>query len=257
MRHGLSYSLFATRICSQTLLRCTNEIHLGLAIAIWCANFPISIAIWLTRRWGLHNGRCPNLCRGDRVLNLLPSDCKSGLLQPLDHSSRADCAEHSFHLWMSLDIFDIILIITNINRLSFMTSPPGMAIGPSWRYIYRDVFMLKWRFIYKFLTVYPFDCIAVAGSWPVSLSLTTPVRWMLSLCTADHSKYVRNRRVIERFVVSLCYFDYALSVIKGCCHTTASDLFPLLLILSLVYHDCLNPSLCVRFKRKPENTVHN
>ena len=54
---------------------------------------------------------------------------------------------------------------------------------------------------------------------------------------ADHSKYVRNRRVIERFVVSSCYFDYALSVIKGCFHTTASDLFPLLLILSLVYHD--------------------
>ena len=44
----------------------------------------------LTRRFGLYDGPCLNL-RGDRVLIPVPSDCKSGLLQPLDLSSRTDC----------------------------------------------------------------------------------------------------------------------------------------------------------------------
>ena len=37
-------------------------------------------------------GPCLNLLKGDRVLIPVPSDCKSGLLQPLDLNSRTDCA---------------------------------------------------------------------------------------------------------------------------------------------------------------------
>ena len=38
------------------------------------------IALWLTRRWGLYDGTCPNLLRGDKAPILLPSYRKAGLL---------------------------------------------------------------------------------------------------------------------------------------------------------------------------------
>ena len=57
-----------------------------------CADHSLSVALWLIRRLGLYDGSCLSLLRGDRVLIPVPSDCKSGLLQPLDLSSRTDCA---------------------------------------------------------------------------------------------------------------------------------------------------------------------
>ena len=39
-----------------------------------CTTLSWSIALWLTRRWGLYDGPCPNLLRGDMVLLFLPSD---------------------------------------------------------------------------------------------------------------------------------------------------------------------------------------
>ena len=44
----------------------------------------------------------PNLYRGDKVLSFVPSDCQSGLLQPLYLRSRTDWAEHSLLLRMLL-----------------------------------------------------------------------------------------------------------------------------------------------------------
>ena len=40
-----------------------------------------------------------------------------------------------------------------------------------------------------------------------------------------------NRCATERVVPSFCYIDYILSVVKGICHTTVSDLFPFFFIL--------------------------
>ena len=39
-----------------------------------------SIVLWITRRFGLYDGTCQNLLRGDKALTLVPSGCKSGLL---------------------------------------------------------------------------------------------------------------------------------------------------------------------------------
>ena len=44
----------------------------------------------LNRWWGLIDWTCQNLPRGDKALVLVPSYCKSGLLQPLDLSSVQD-----------------------------------------------------------------------------------------------------------------------------------------------------------------------
>ena len=41
---------------------------------------------------------------------------------------------------------------------------------------------------------------------------------MTVVATTDRPKSVLNRCVIERFVASSCYFDFALSVVKGACH---------------------------------------
>ena len=34
-----------------------------------------SVTLWLTRRWGLYNGTCPKLLRGDKALILVPCGC--------------------------------------------------------------------------------------------------------------------------------------------------------------------------------------
>ena len=57
-----------------------------------------------------------------------------------------------------------------------------------------------WRFIYKFLSVSPFDCSAVAGSWkvrPLNLKLTTANGWLFFGPT-DHLKSTCNRCEIKR-----------------------------------------------------------
>ena len=44
-----------------------------------------------------------------------------------------DLAEHNLLLRMSLDIFDIILITTNIGAIDLMTSQTGLAVGRLYR----------------------------------------------------------------------------------------------------------------------------
>ena len=62
---------------------------LCLALLQSCTDYSLSVALWITRRFGLYDGPCLNLLRGDRVLIPVPSDCKSGTPSALwDLSSR-------------------------------------------------------------------------------------------------------------------------------------------------------------------------
>ena len=90
-----------------------------------------------------------DVVRGDKVTNLIPCDGKSGLLQPLDLSSRKDCAESSLLLYLSLNIFDIIITTTNICAFNFVTSTHEMPVGTGSLYI-------AIRYIYKIFNVCPF-----------------------------------------------------------------------------------------------------
>ena len=49
---------------------------IGLCVTLLqiCTYISYSIALWLTRRWGLYDGTCQNL-RGERVLIFFPCDC--------------------------------------------------------------------------------------------------------------------------------------------------------------------------------------
>ena len=67
--------------------------------------FPISIALWQTRRLGLYDGPCPNLLRGDKVLIFVPYYCQSGLLQSSFLSSLPDGRSIACPIRMSLYIF--------------------------------------------------------------------------------------------------------------------------------------------------------
>ena len=49
--------------------------------------------------------------------------------------------------------------------------------------------------------------------------------WMTVVASNDRPNSVHNRFEIERFVASLCYFTYVLSVV-WVCHTIASDFIP-------------------------------
>ena len=63
----------------------TPSMHTLLSIALFivrtirivfgqqpCADFSYSIVLWLTIRWELYNGPCPNLLRGDRAWSSSP-----------------------------------------------------------------------------------------------------------------------------------------------------------------------------------------
>ena len=87
----------------------------------------------ITRRRGLYDGPCSNLLRGDKVLIFVPSDCYSGLLQPLDLSSLPDGRSiacpirmwpcHCIYFWYKI-------FVTYAVRVSiFMTSPLEVAVG--------------------------------------------------------------------------------------------------------------------------------
>ena len=65
------------------------------------------------RRLVLYDGSCPNLLRSDKVLIFVPSDCKSGLLQPSDLSSLPDGRSIACPIQMSIYIF----LICNIYHL--------------------------------------------------------------------------------------------------------------------------------------------
>ena len=99
---------------------------------------------------------------------LSPLIVSRGLLQPLDLSSRTDCAEHSLLCGCHL-IFLIIIITTNICVLKFYDLS---AWDGYWSLV------SIWRFIHKFLDVCPYGCTAVAKSGKVgllNLRLTTRV----------------------------------------------------------------------------------
>ena len=72
---------------------------------------PFSKHCTLTMRRGLYDGPCPNLLRGDKVLIFVPSDCKSGLLQPSDLISLPDGRSIACPIRMSLYLFLIYNII--------------------------------------------------------------------------------------------------------------------------------------------------
>ena len=82
------------------------------------------------------------------------------------------------------------------------------------------------RFIYKFFNVCPFDYTAVAGSGKVgSVNQVNHTSWVDVVTPTDRPKSVRNRWVIELFVVpfvlSLCPFDIFVGVgafIIGLCN---------------------------------------
>ena len=52
--------------------------------------------------------------RGDKALILVPSDCKSGQLQPLDLSSLTVLGKESLLWLISLDIFDTLFITLHV-----------------------------------------------------------------------------------------------------------------------------------------------
>ena len=56
------------------------------------------------------SGPCPNLFREEKALILVPSDCYSGIPQPLDLSSLTVWPEHSLLWRMSMNIFDILFL---------------------------------------------------------------------------------------------------------------------------------------------------
>ena len=92
----------------------------GRTFYIWHAWFWL----WLTRRLGLYDGPCPTLLRGDKVLIFVPSDCKSGLLQPSDPSSLPDgqniaCPiRMSLYIFLIYDIYHICCTCIDFNGLS-------------------------------------------------------------------------------------------------------------------------------------------
>ena len=73
------------------------ERTIGLVLCPFTALYRsfLSVALLLTMRLALYDGPCLNLLRGDRVLIPVPYDCYSGLFQPLNLSSRTDCAKHN------------------------------------------------------------------------------------------------------------------------------------------------------------------
>ena len=81
-----------------------------------CTYSSLSIALWLTRRWGLHDRPCPNSRRDDKLFPFwLLVGTPTALRPTLVYEN---CAEHSLLLRMSLDICDVI-ITTNISVFKF------------------------------------------------------------------------------------------------------------------------------------------
>ena len=109
-------------------------------------------------------------------------------------------------LQMSLDIFDIIhvLITTTICVINFYDLS---AWDGCWSLV------SIWRFIYEFLKVGP--CCGKWEGWALSPWFKHS-GWMMLVAQKDHPKFVSNHCVIKHFVASLCYFDYAPSLLQGC-----------------------------------------
>ena len=74
--HFMSISMSCMFKIWGSVLLCLQSAK-GGCFVIWddLICLSLNIALWLTRRWGLIDGTCPNLLTGDRVLNLVPSNC--------------------------------------------------------------------------------------------------------------------------------------------------------------------------------------
>ena len=117
-------------------------------------SFLTHFALWQTRRWGLYDRTCPNVLREDNALILVPSDCKSGLFQPLDLSWLPDGRRVAFSgrcLYICL-----IYCIYHLRCLcnDFITSLLWLVLSS----------VLLRKSIYKILNVCPFDNTAFAIS---------------------------------------------------------------------------------------------
>ena len=126
---------------------------------------------------------CPNLRRGDKVLNFVPSDCLSGLLQPLDLSSRSIACSCGFHL--------IFWYTSNTYYHQHLCDKVLWPLQLEWLLVLVSV----WRHIYKCVKCFIFwshKCCGIQVGWlgPKSHRLD------------DYSfppMLVRNRCLIEHF----------------------------------------------------------
>ena len=125
-----------------------------LALLQPCTDHFLSVALRLTRRLVLYDWPCLNLLRGDRVLIPVPSDCKSGLIQPFDLSS------HTVYFNGCPYIFLIYYYITKYFCAPYFYDLS--AFVGCWSSVYIR------RIFYKFLNVCPFDYTTFAVSGRLS-----------------------------------------------------------------------------------------
>ena len=125
----------------------------------------------------------PNIYRGDKVPSFVPSECYSGLLQPLDLSMLTDWAEHSLLLRMWYNTY-------------YHQHLCGKFLWPlhlGWLFVL-DLYIKVYD---RCLNACSFDCTTIAWSGKVgslNLGFNTPVGWLLSSqLTVLHCKSVRDR----------------------------------------------------------------
>ena len=129
---------------SPVIIERTICLVLGTSTALYRS--LLNIALWLTRRWGLYAGTCPNLLRGDKA-----PDPRLSLIVSRDSFSpwlASRRAEHSLLWRMSLYIFDILSYHFTYLRYNFHGLSALVGCWSS---------AIIRRIIYKFLNVYPID----------------------------------------------------------------------------------------------------
>ena len=164
-----------------------------------------SIAIWLSRQWGLYDGTCPNFLRADKALTLVPSDNKSGLIQSLNLSSLQNGRSityfgRCFYLLLRYCFYHLTCLCNNLYGISTL-------IGCS-------TSVIKRRIIYTLLQCVSFWLHSFCGWWegwdPVKRFNHT--RRVAVVTPTDRPKSVRNGCVIEVFggffVLSRCFLDF-------------------------------------------------
>ena len=52
-----------------------NVLVTGICLLPCGSTLTLCILLWLARRWRLHNGSCPNMCRGAITPSFAPSNC--------------------------------------------------------------------------------------------------------------------------------------------------------------------------------------
>ena len=156
-------------------------------------------------------------------------------------------AEHS------LPYSDVTIYIFAISYLSSMLYVYRFYDLSAWSGCWFDVYIR--RFIYKFLTVCPFDYTAVAGSGKVGpVNQVNHTSWVAVVTPTDRAKSVRNRCLIELFCGVVCVFTFPYWHFRGCrgfCHRTESDL--LLFVFRVCSFTMLNFSYA--YKNTPKNDM--